>query len=125
MAGKTRKKIEPAKGERIIWRKDRFIMSVFVLLLIISGLFLFCLGLCTVSEETPEDVPEYACEQYIDVIENAHRDAHKVLQTTEGSMERQHEMLNIKSRESQLRVNGLSEAADDYIGTVNKLLKKE
>lgn len=61
-------------------------------------------------------------ESYAKVEEAARRDAAKVVEAPEGSMQREHAVLSIKVRENSLREAGYDKAADIYIRTAHKIL---
>lgn len=52
----------------------------------------------------------------------AQRDAAKVVESAEGSMQREHAVLAIRVREEALRQAGYDYEADVYIGTAGKIL---
>lgn len=58
-----------------------------------------------------------------EAVAAAQRDAAAANALAKGSMDRQQQLLSIKAKEAQLRQQGYVNAANDYITTVNSLIK--
>ena len=96
--------------------KGRVSAALAILALIVVGIiYAFSTDEC----ESPQTHRHTNAE----AVAAAERDAAAVNAADAGSMERQQQLLSIKAKESELRQQGYNDAADDYISTVNSLIK--
>ena len=119
---------KPRKNVRRKLHKGRLAFVLLILLAIIA-LTLWAFG-CFDYEKSPkpvmvqEDTVEtIQCDTIISVSEFAMRDAQKILDSKPETFERHQAILLVKSRETELRLNGHNHAADVYIKTIEKLCK--
>ena len=96
--------------------RGRVTMALVIVALIVVGL---ALAFSTDECESPITHRHVNAE----AVAAAQRDAAAANALPAGSMERQQQLLSIKAKESELRQQGFNHAADDYISTVNSLIK--
>ena len=95
---------------------DRIFARIVLLALIIFMIF-WLINKCVSGESVAHQRPVI-----VEASEAGRADAAKVLETTEGSMERVELLLYIRSRENELREKGYGHAADDYIESARRFL---
>ena len=95
--------------------RGRVTMALVIVALVVGLVFAFSTDEC----ESPITHRHVNAE----AVAAAQRDAAAANALQAGSMERQQQLLSIKAKESELRQQGFNHAADDYISTVNSLIK--
>lgn len=112
---KTRKPRRRRKGARRL-RYDRVAILAGILLAVIGLTAFLTVRACSDATQMPEP-------SHTEAVAAGRRDAGRLLDTFEGSMERQNVLLHIHAVESELRLHGYNADADAYIAAVREFMK--
>lgn len=108
-------------------RKPRHRSSVGRRIRLLLGVFAIAAAVIFVMlrrKNAEMNIPDSSPEEITYAIEQGNRAAQKVVDATNG-YDKENEILAIRARETELREAGFNTAADSFVTTVDKFLRKE
>ena len=122
----TKKSSQRTRRRRSV-RKPRHRSSVGSRIRLLLGVFAIAAAVIFVMlrrKNAEMNIPDSSPEEITYAIEQGNRAAQKFVDATNG-YDKENEILAIRARETELREAGFNTAADSFVTTVDKFLRKE